>query len=327
MARSLDEGTLQGRAEYYAARFLGADRPHPLDAGRFVDGPSFVLADLFGLTFKDEFEPVVAELRELLGGKARARFDELAAAELVPREDAVLEALLREKLAIDLDGNHIEGAIGTTVVGSRLVGRRVTRHGVKSAWWPIYAGEEAERGRGDVALKDSGGPLDRAPPPDAIWPGETEHLGYGLALATNPRISAAGAIAMCNALVDLLDEGTGAGVIQGRTGAQPADPDASATGTLLFTLVFSATAFGAAVDAAPGGQATAASITADTSADATGTLGYNRCSSSNNGAAPLNDHLDGEAGTSGADFNYNTLSIVAGAQVEMTSMTVTQPQS
>lgn len=144
-------------------------------------------------------------------------------------------------------------------------------------------------------------------------------------MATNTRISNAAAIAACNAIVDLLDEGTGAATIRGRTGTQPANPDATESGTLLFTLTCSSTAFGAAADANPGGRATAASITDDTSADATGTLGY--CRAGSIGAGGGNAHIDGEAGTSGADFNFNTVSIVAGSTVSLTSWTVTMPES
>lgn len=130
-----------------------------------------------------------------------------------------------------------------------------------------------------------------------------------------------------DAAVDNLDEGAGAAVIQGRTGAQPADPDTAVSGTNLFTLVCSDPAFGNAADAAPGGTATASAITADSSADATGTLGYCRASSTADGATPADDHIDGEAGTSGADFNFNTLAIVSGANVDLTAWTVTQPES
>ncbi len=62
-------------------------------------------------------------------------------------------------------------------------------------------------------------------------------------------------------------------------------------------------------------------------ADAAGTLGYCRASATNDGATPLDDHIDGEAGTSGADFNFNMLSIVSGATVSLTSWTVTMPES
>ena len=146
-------------------------------------------------------------------------------------------------------------------------------------------------------------------------------------MALNTRISNECAILACDAVVDNLDEGAGAAVIEGRTGVQPADPDTAVTGTLLFSLVCTDPAFGAAVDAAPGAIATASAITDDTSADATGTLGYCRASSTTTPPTPIDDHIDGEAGVSGADFNFNTLAIVSGATVSMTSWTVTMPES
>ena len=143
-------------------------------------------------------------------------------------------------------------------------------------------------------------------------------------MALNTRIAAVAAIAACDAIVDRLDLGTTAATIRGRSGTQPADPDAAESGTLLFTLTCSDPAFGAAVDAAPGGRATANSITDDSSADATGTLAYCRAGATGTGA---DDVIDGEAGTSSADFNFNTVSIVSGSTVSMTSWTVTMPQT
>jgi hypothetical protein len=57
-------------------------------------------------------------------------------------------------------------------------------------------------------------------------------------------ISTAARDAACDAIVDLIDSG-GTGTIQIRDGAQPASPNDVASGTLLATLTFSATAFGA----------------------------------------------------------------------------------
>lgn len=146
-------------------------------------------------------------------------------------------------------------------------------------------------------------------------------------MALNTRIANVAAIAGCDAVVDLLDGGSNGATIQGRSGSQPTDPDTAVSGTNLFTLTCNTTAFGAAADATPGGIATAAAIADDSSADATGTLGYCRASSSNAGDTPLTAFIDGEAGTSGADFNFNTLSIVSGSTVSMTSWTVTLPES
>ena len=141
-------------------------------------------------------------------------------------------------------------------------------------------------------------------------------------MALNTRMSNAVAKAACDAIVDLIDGGAGAGTVKIYTGAQPADPDTAASGTLLATLTCSDPAFGAAADGAPGGVATANSVTDDTSADATGTAGWFRVLDSN--SLPI---LDGEVGTSGADMNLNSVAITSGATVSITSWTVTMPES
>lgn len=324
--RQLDTETLKGAARHYFRSFLSEDRKSPNSNGDliFVDGPSYVMQDFYNFTFKDEFDWLLAAVKKKMGPDELSRFEELAAKHFKPRSEETLEQLLKEKLAIDPDGNHIEGAIGTTQLGNRIVGARAVqvttkRFGVinlvKNAYWPIYAGEAEERLAGRV--KENVG--DDGPGADPL-PEGTPSLPVG---ATNPNISAVAAIGACDFIVDDLDKGSTAATIRGRTGAQPADPDAAESGTLLFTLTMSATAFGAASDAAPGGQASAAAITDDSSADATGTLSYCRVGATGTGA---DDTLDGEAGTSGSDFNFNTLSIVSGSTVSMTSFTVTVPQ-
>lgn len=143
-------------------------------------------------------------------------------------------------------------------------------------------------------------------------------------MALNFRISNAAAIRLADAFDDEVNIGSTAAAIDIRTGAQPADPDTAATGTLLATLTMSDPAFGAAADANPGGRITASAITSDTSADATGTAGYFRIRATGTGA---DDVADGECGTSGADLNFNTTSITSGSTVAITSLTVTMPES
>lgn len=309
--RALDTQTLDNAARYYAGLFI---------ADRGARNRDWVMGQFYNFTFRDEFDFVATSLKNCLSPQGAADFNALAAARFTPRTDEVFESLLREKLAIDLDGNHIPGVIGTTQVhGQRIVGSRAKAVRLKSGrgvvllkneYWPIYAGEQEER------LVDSG-------VADPLPPG-AQGLPVG---ALNTRISNECAILAADAIVDNLDEGTGAAIFRGRTGTQPADPDTAATGTLLFTLTCSDPAFGAAADANPGGRATANAVTDDSSADATGTVGYCRAHSTNDGATPLDDHIDGEAGTAGADFNFNTTSIVAGATVSLTSWTVTMPES
>ena len=133
----------------------------------------------------------------------------------------------------------------------------------------------------------------------------------------NVRLANASNQAACDAVVDLIDGGAGAGTIQIRSGTQPADADDAATGTLLATLTFSDPAFGAASTA---GVATANAITQDSSADATGTATWARVLDSNSATI-----FDCDVNTTGATINLNTVSIVAGATVSITSFTVTHP--
>lgn len=337
MTRQLDTATLDGAAQYYASRFL-------LNAGRF--NREFVIKEFYKLTFRDEFEYLARATQDALGkavaAEFRAEMEKLRADH--PRDDAVFEQLLADKLAIDPAGKHIAGKIGTTQLGNRfirfadievespdslrwrrmngvpkwapgpdgkpLLQRYETTTKRAPLYWPIYAGEGEERAA-------NSGVADPLPP-------GTPGLPVG---AFNMNISAETAILGLDALLDNLDEGTGAAVIQGRTGAQPVDPDAVTTGTLLFTCVCTDPAFNAAADQADGTvQAAAAAITDDTSADATGTVGYCRASATNDGATPLDDHIDGEAATATADFVFNTTSITAGATVSITSWTVTLDQ-
>ena len=82
-------------------------------------------------------------------------------------------------------------------------------------------------------------------------------------MALNFRISNVAAKALADSFDDQVNIGSTAAVTDIRSGAQPADPDTAATGTLLATLTFSDPAFGAATDANPGGLLTASTITGD----------------------------------------------------------------
>lgn len=143
-------------------------------------------------------------------------------------------------------------------------------------------------------------------------------------MALNTTISNAAAIVACDAIVDLIDaHATLAGYLEGRSGAQPASVDATVTGTLLFKMDYNDPAFGAAADATPGGQATAATPDPqDTSADSSGTVGYCRVYDGSDTAI-----IDGEAGTAGADFNFDNNVINAGQTVTLDSHTIKMPES
>ena len=350
--RTLDTATLDLAAKDYAAGFLRPDKPHRRIEGRFIDGPSWVMENFYRFTMKDEFEYLLDGIRSRMGPATLVEFEALAAAKFTPRSDETLVKELREHYAVDIDGNHISGVIGKVRYGNREVGKKLvevetelsirtrnmrrvlgknlgqrqTKQMITTDYWPTYAGELEERyaeeqagmesGEGGVvdALPDSSVPLTILPTTQA-------------AFAT--RISLNFAIAMVDAGLLLLDEGTVGAVLDGRTTPRPANVDDAVTGTALFLLNSDdAVTFAGAVDAAPGAIATAGTIDPETSAIATGTLLYVRASSANSVDTPLNDHLEGVAGTGGGnDFDFNTLAIVIGATVDLTSWTVTQPES
>ncbi len=328
MARTLDTSTLDLAATTWAGHLNLPDVFSKNNPDVAISGREWVMQSLFKAHFKDEFDYLMAKMRGRMGPDVLAEFEVETAERFTPRSDETLAELLAEKLAITPEGDHIPGKIGTAIVGSRVVGTRITRHGMKNATWNEYAGEKEERAAGNVreAGKDGMG-ADPFPPENTIFPDETAHMGYGLMfMALNTNVSIEFAQAGIDAAVDLLDEGTADGMLEGRDGSQPVDPNAAAVGNVLFALDLGTPAFGPASDAAPGALATAAAIADDVSADFTATLTYVRASSSNSVPTPLNDHIDGEAGTSGADFNFNTVAIVSGATVSMTAWTVTQPQ-
>jgi hypothetical protein len=107
------------------------------------------------------------------------------------------------------------------------------------------------------------------------------------------------------------------------SGTAPANADGALSGnTLLAQLTLGATAFGAAAS----GVATANAISADTSADATGTPTFFRLLASNGTTVVY----QGTAAATGAELNLSNLSggqIVAGGSVSVTSLTVTQTAS
>ena len=127
------------------------------------------------------------------------------------------------------------------------------------------------------------------------------------------------ATAAVNAAADAACALLNSGKLHIYDGAQPATADtAVGAQVLLAELAFGATAFGAAV----AGVATANAITQDSSANATGTAAWFRALKSDD--TPV---YDGSIGTSGCDLNLNTASIVAGAAVQVSSLTYTQPKT
>lgn len=121
-----------------------------------------------------------------------------------------------------------------------------------------------------------------------------------------------------NEMLDALTNNCNSGKLRLYSGTRPTDADTALSGnTLLAELTMNATSFGAA----SGGVLTANAITSDSTADATGTATFARLLESDGTTAIA----DFSVGTSGTEIILNTTSIVAGAQVSISSMTITAP--
>jgi len=134
-------------------------------------------------------------------------------------------------------------------------------------------------------------------------------------MATNPFLSDAAAKAAADAVCALCNGGT----IQIRSGTQPANANTAASGTLLVTLTFAATAFAPA--GATGGQATANAI-GSANAVASGTASWFRALKSDGTTAVF----DGSVGTSAADLILSTVALTSGGSVSVSSFTYTQTE-
>lgn len=124
--------------------------------------------------------------------------------------------------------------------------------------------------------------------------------------------------AAINAITATLNNGS----VRIYSGTAPTDADTALSGnTLLAQATLGATAFGAASS----GVATANAITADSSADATGTPTFFRALTSGGTVV-----YQGTAGASGQELNLSDLSggqILAGGSVSISSLTITQAAS
>jgi len=134
-------------------------------------------------------------------------------------------------------------------------------------------------------------------------------------MALNPFISDAAAKAATDAVCALCNGGT----IQIRSGAQPANANAAASGVLLVTLTFSATAFAPA--GATGGQASANAI-GSANAVATGTASWFWAFKSDGTTAVF----DGSVGTATADLILSAVALTTGGNVAVSSLTYTSTE-
>ena len=326
--RPLDLHTLHAAAAYYAEEFPKPSRPHPSTHRSWVGGRGLIMYNLVNCGFKDEFNELVARMDDILENtEHRDDWHKAQVSTFTPRRDDVFEEELAKRLAIYPDGVHIPGKIGIIQIGQRSLGREeyneiirnprtfwdrvwfreariiYQKTGMRNKRWPVYAGELEERfaesGVADLL-------------PDGAQPFTNET--YALV----PKMSNNLAILMADQITIELDSGSTAANVRGLSGGQPADVDTAESGTLLFEMVMSDPALLAAADDTGKATATADTITGDTLANATGTLGYCRLVATGAGA---DDVLDGEAGTSGANFNFNTVAIVLNSQVDMTALT------
>lgn len=130
-------------------------------------------------------------------------------------------------------------------------------------------------------------------------------------MALTPRLSAASRNLALNAALDVLNGGN----VLILDGTQATDADTAIGAQVTLAQVgMNATAFAAA----SAGSKAANAFTADSSADATGTASWWRMRTSGSTAV-----WDGSAGTSGANINFNTTSVVSGASVNITGFTAT----
>jgi hypothetical protein len=131
-------------------------------------------------------------------------------------------------------------------------------------------------------------------------------------MALNPKYTNLAVNTKCDAQAALLNSG----FLRIYDGTQPATADtAITTQVLLAELGFGSPAFGPAV----AGVATANAITSDASANASGTATWYRLVTS--GAVAV---MDGSVGTATSNLVLNSVAISAGAQVDVTAVTLTE---
>jgi hypothetical protein len=120
--------------------------------------------------------------------------------------------------------------------------------------------------------------------------------------------------AVRNAMLDAIETTIGTSVtLEIRSGAAPANAAAADSGTVLATITLPSDWLAAA---SAGSKAIANGPWTDASADATGTAGHFRVK------VGATCHIQGTVGTTGADMNLSSTSIVAGGPVNITGFTM-----
>lgn len=124
-----------------------------------------------------------------------------------------------------------------------------------------------------------------------------------------------------NALSAAIDGGSGAGVINIRTGTQPASADSAATGTLLASFTLNDPSFGLAASGIATLDVTPAISTTGLAA---GDAGWFRITDST-GATVVDGSVSLSGG--GGDLIMSTLTVSVGLTLQLTSGTITAPAS
>lgn len=121
-----------------------------------------------------------------------------------------------------------------------------------------------------------------------------------------------------NAALDAIETAIGAApILQIRSGAMPADPDAADSGTLLASMTLPSDWMAAA----SAGAKAMSGTWEDTSADATGTAGHYRIKESTGTTCHWQGTVTATGG--GGDMTLDNTSIAAGQAVSITSFTIT----
>ena len=139
------------------------------------------------------------------------------------------------------------------------------------------------------------------------------------------RLGGSQKVGVMNAVSDFYDAG-GPFVLRFYSGAQPANSDAAATGTLLATITLPAPAFGASSDGGPGQPVTAAKAgTWSATVTATGTVGWARFVL---GAGSVNG-IDVSCGgpASGADIEFDDPDFVIDGTIVIDTFALSLPHS
>lgn len=131
------------------------------------------------------------------------------------------------------------------------------------------------------------------------------------------RITTAVQNGAADSVVDAVDVG-GAGSVEIRTLAQPANANGADVGTLLATFALPATAFGAAA----AGTATLLGVPIATTGVAAGTAGHARVK---NGAGTTVFDGSVTASGGGGDFEMSTTTVSIGLDIDLTAGTITMP--